>query len=458
MALGLRTRLFLSVVLPISIASAAVLAIGGAGEPVVLAVLTLLATAVIAAYFFTRAEDRRLRRMADAALRMASGDFDIHLRDRRGDDVSQLAHSLNRLADASASTFHRLETESRLVRSIIETMREGVMAVDQDGRITLVNDAMLGLTGHRGAAAGLAPAEVIQAPELLQAIQEVLEGSVVSREIQVARPHAATLLVNGAPLADGDGALAVVHDTTELHRLHQVRRDFVANVSHELRNPVATIQAAVETLSAFADDAPAGEDERRLLATISRQTARMAALVRDLLGLARIEGGQLVLEPTATDVHDLRDLLTVILSVFEGAARDKGIALGLELDPETPAGMCDAAALHTVIGNLLDNAVKYARPGDKVRVHVFGDSAGHVAIEVSDTGPGIAEEHLPRLFERFYRVDSGRSRDLGGTGLGLAIVKHLCAAMGGSVSVRSEVGVGTTFAVLLPAAAAPATS
>ncbi len=447
--LGLRTRLFLAVVIPVAIVALVVLLLGRLRIDVILGTAPLVVTAVVASWWFAGREDRRLRRMADAALRMAAGDFNVELLDRQGDDVSRLAQALNRLADASASTFHRLETESRLVRSIIETMREGVMAVDQDGRITLVNDAMLRLTGHRGAAAGLSPAEVILAPELLQAIQEVLEGNAVSREISVSKPQPLTLLVNGAPLADGEGALAVVHDTTELHRLHQMRRDFVANVSHELRNPVATIQAAVETLGAFADDAPAGDDERRLLATISRQTARMAALVRDLLGLARIESGQVVLEPRTTD---LDDLLSGLLSAFEGAAKEKGISFDLAVAPGTPRALCDASALHTVIGNLLDNAVKYARPGDRIEVSVRHCQDRQVAIDVSDTGPGIAEEHLPRLFERFYRVDAGRSRELGGTGLGLAIVKHLCAAMGGGVSVRSAVGVGTTFTVMLPAA------
>lgn len=449
MVLGLKTRLFLSVVLPVGLVSLVVLGLGQLRPVVVVATVPVLATAVLAAWWFAVREGRRLRRIADAALRMASGDFEIELRDRRGDDVSRLAQSMNRLADASASTFHRLETESRLVRSIIETMREGVMAVDQDGRITLVNDAMLRLTGHRGAAVGLAPAEVIQAPELLQAIQEVLEGTPVSREISVSRPHLATLLVNGAPLADEEGALAVVHDTTELHRLHQMRRDFVANVSHELRNPVATIQAAVETLAVFAEEAPAGEDERRLLATISRQTGRMAALVRDLLGLARIESGQVVLEPRPTD---LSVFLAGILSAFEGPARDRELTLEHTVAPGTAPGLCDASALHTVIGNLLDNAVKYARPGDRISVRARNHDPGWVAIDVSDTGPGIADEHLPRLFERFYRVDTGRSRELGGTGLGLAIVKHLCAALGGSVSVRSAIGAGTTFTVVLPSA------
>jgi two-component system phosphate regulon sensor histidine kinase PhoR len=448
MIVSLRTRLFLAVVLPVTLVEILVLAFGQLRGDIIEGSLPLFVTAVGASWWFASREDRRMRRMADAALRMASGDFNIQLPDHRGDDVSRLAQSLNRLADASASTFHRLEAESRLVRSIIETMREGVMAVDQDGRITLVNDAMLRLTGHRGAAAGLSPAEVILAPELLQAIREVLEGNPVSREISVTRPLPATLLVNGAPLADGEGALAVVHDTTELHRLHQMRRDFVANVSHELRNPVATIQAAVETLASFTEETQAGDDERRLLATVSRQTARMAALVRDLLGLARIESGQLVLEPRTTD---LGDLVPGIMAAFEAQARDKGLTLDLTVDSDTPPGLCDASALHTVIGNLLDNAVKYARPGDRISVHARLDGPARVAIEVSDTGPGIAEEHLPRLFERFYRVDAGRSRELGGTGLGLAIVKHLCAAMGGTVSVKSAVGTGTTFTVQLPA-------
>jgi two-component system phosphate regulon sensor histidine kinase PhoR len=378
---------------------------------------------------------------------MAAGDLDVRVRIEPGDDeVARVGRALNQLADATRDTIRRLDEEGRLVRTILESMREGVMALDGSGRVTLVNQAMIDTCAFPPGALGRPAAELIRAPEVLQAVAEAADGRAVSREVHVALPRPATLLVNASPLREG-GALLVVHDTTELHRLHQVRRDFVANVSHELRNPVATIQAAVETLADLRPDPD--PDERRLLETVTRQSARMAALVRDLLSLARIESGQLELHPRALD---LGQELQALVSPFDAPARAKELELVVEPAPGTPPVLADPEALQTVLGNLVDNAVKYARPGDRVLVRVRPGEPGWVEIEVSDTGPGIDAIHLPRLFERFYRVDAGRSREVGGTGLGLALVKHLAAAMGGKVQVRSTPGRGATFTVTLPAA------
>lgn len=356
---------------------------------------------------------------------------------------------LQRVGDFLTSTVTRMRAESRLVRSILEAMREGVMAVDRDGRIVLVNSGMQRLGGFSGSALGMAPGEVLGASELVEAIEAALGGTPQSREVATGGTSPRVLMANASPLADGEGALLVVHDTTETHRIHQVRRDFVANVSHELRNPLATIQGAVETLQGIWEDREVSEDEQRLLDSVARQTARMSALVRDLLGLARLESGQETLRST---VVELGEFLSSLLAVFQERAERKGVVLQWDLEKGGPLScLVDPSALHTVLGNLVDNAIRYSRPGDRVHVVASAGAPGEVCLEVRDTGPGIGEAHLPRIFERFYRVDPGRSREEGGTGLGLALVKHLVAAMGGQVAVQSTPGQGTVFSVRLPA-------
>jgi two-component system phosphate regulon sensor histidine kinase PhoR len=389
---------------------------------------------------------RRARRMAVAANRMADGEFGLRLEDPTGDDLARLAGSLNRLSESCRVTFGRLEADGRRVRAILDAMREGVMAVGPDGRIRLVNRAMLELAGHEGDATGLRPGEVLRSPEILGAIEESLAGSQVSREATLTHPRAASLRVSGTPLSPDGGAVVVVHDTTALERVERVRRDFVANVSHELRNPIATVLVAAETLQSLHPD-DADEDRRRLHETIARQAERLGTLVRDLLDLARLEGGQV---PIRLADSDLGPLLEEACAAFEDRVRANGQTLAVRVEPGASRCRCDPSALSTVLSNLLDNAVKYTRAGDAIEVRTRA-AAGRIEIEVADTGPGIAEHHLSRLFERFYRVDAGRSRDLGGTGLGLAIVKHLVQAMDGSVQCRSTPGQGSAFTVSLQA-------
>ncbi|NOZ01173.1 MAG: PAS domain-containing protein, partial [Deltaproteobacteria bacterium] len=338
----------------------------------------------------------------------------------------------------------------RLVKAILEGMQEGVLAVSPQGRITAANPAMLKLTDFQGDPVGRSPAELLRAPGLLNAIEEAGAGKPVTAEVVVTHPHRRTLLVNATPLGRPGGILVVVHDTTEVHRLHRMRRDFVANVSHELRNPIATIQAAVETLSdmgGLLGSSGPDEDGKALIATIERQTARMSAIVNDLLDLSRIESGQLKLKPEEIDAGEF---IEGIVNGFKERADARGLRLRVDVEQDLATIFCDRTGLQTVLSNLLDNALKYTREGDEINVHAMQGNDGRAILEVADSGPGIEPKHLPRLFERFYRVDKGRSRDVGGTGLGLAIVKHLCAAMGGSVSVNSRVGSGTAFRVVLP--------
>ncbi|MCX6573315.1 MAG: ATP-binding protein, partial [Candidatus Aminicenantes bacterium] len=245
-----------------------------------------------------------------------------------------------------------------------------------------------------------------------------------------------------APLATGDRLVVTLHDITEIRALEKTKKDFVVNVSHELRTPLTAIKGFLETMEPRAD-----EENRPYLEIIRRNTDRLISIVEDLLVLSELEerGPKIDKVPV-----DLKPLAESILLLFEKRAKDKGLALSLEAPAQLPFVPADAGQMEGLILNLVDNAVKYTEKGAvKIRLSVRD---GQLAIEVEDTGPGIGEEHLPHVFERFYVVDKSRSKKLGGTGLGLSIVKHIALAHKGTVSVRSRVGEGTTFSVFIPLA------
>jgi two-component system phosphate regulon sensor histidine kinase PhoR len=242
--------------------------------------------------------------------------------------------------------------------------------------------------------------------------------------------------------------LVVFVDVTELRRLESLRRDFVANASHELRTPIAAVRSATETLRSGALDDPMAAI--RFVDIIDRNAQRLQSLLEDMLELSKLESNEFKLK---RDRVELARVVPIVLALFRERAEKKGVRLGAELPPKQTAVEGDARALEHVLSNLVDNAVKYCPSGTKVIVSA-AEEDDRVKLVVSDSGPGIPAEHLPRVFERFYRVDAGRSRDVGGTGLGLSIVKHMVEAMRGRVAVESEVGRGSTFTVSLPRATA----
>ena len=252
------------------------------------------------------------------------------------------------------------------------------------------------------------------------------------------------LLVQAAPLSgDDQGLLLVFVDVTELRRLESLRRDFVANASHELRTPIAAVRSATETLQtgALADPIAAN----RFLDIIERNAVRLQSLVEDMLELSKLESNEFKLKRERVE---LQRVVPIVLARFRERAEKKGVRLAAELAAGLPAVEGDPRALEHVLSNLVDNAVKYCPSGTRIVVSATADDA-RVRLVVADTGPGIPAEHLPRVFERFYRVDAGRSRELGGTGLGLSIVKHMVETMSGKVAVESSVGRGSTFIVSL---------
>ncbi len=336
-------------------------------------------------------------------------------------------------------------TGRRELEAILEAMGEGVLVIDRGKRVVLANPAVRRLlTLPPGMPdAGPALADVVRLPSVHALAARALGGQRQSEELLLTdgRP----VLVRTAPV-EGTGAVLVFHDLEDLRRLEAVRRDFVANVSHELRTPLAAIRGYAETLvhGGLADPARALE----FATVIHRHAERLARLIDDLLELSRLEAGrrQLARAPVR-----LTEVAERALELVRAKAAERRIELAREIPPDLPPVRGDADAVVQVLLNLLDNAVKYSAEGGHVRLSAAPGAAGLVRVAVIDDGPGMEPRHLARVFERFYRVDAGRSREMGGTGLGLAIVKHLAQAMGGAVGVTSEVGKGSTFWFELPA-------
>jgi two-component system, OmpR family, phosphate regulon sensor histidine kinase PhoR len=324
-------------------------------------------------------------------------------------------------------------------------MQEAVIAVAQDGRVLWANQRMERLLPS-GVRLGAPLVQSLRDPEILTAVQETMD----TRNITVA--NAAKIFsgrvfdVTAAPMPGG-GAVAVLHDQTEIERVEKTRRNFIANVSHELRTPLTSIQGYAETLL---DNPGLTAGARDFLEVIRKNATRMARLTEDLLVLARVESGEqnFNFEPTTP-----RELLEDAVQTFQDLAASRGIELSL-MNTATSTVSVDRDAIHQVLSNLIDNALKYGDTGGKILVGACETEDG-VQFYVRDFGSGISSEHLPRLFERFYRVDKARSRESGGTGLGLAIAKHVVRAHSGTIHVESELNHGSTFYFTLPRQPAP---
>ncbi len=406
--------------------------------------LVAMVVAVALSGLAARLASQGVRELAGLARRMAGGDLEVRAEPVEGDHLADLGRSLEQLAEGLRSSLRELVSERDVSSGILTTMREGVLLVDRDGKVALINAALREMLLLSDSDVGKLPLEVIRDAALHELVDTVRRtGKAAQGEIEVRGLKPRRLLVRAELLAVQPGGLLVVfYDVTDLRRLESLRRDFVANASHELRTPVTSIRSAAETVIGM----PPGEAaSQRFLAIIERNAERLQQLIDDLLDLSRIESRELSLAQDPVDVAEVVEHVALLLS--ERAARS-GTKLVTLIDADLPEVRADIGALEQVLQNLLDNAVKYC-PGATITIGAQR-GAGTTILRVSDTGPGIEPKHLARLFERFYRVDAGRSRSLGGTGLGLSIVKHLVEAMGGTVSVTSEVGRGTTFVVELP--------
>lgn len=410
---------------------------------VLLGALAAAGVAVLLAFGFSRGVARPLVRLRDAAQAIARGEHPaVDVRGR--DEVGDLARVLHTVDDNLASRVRQLEQERSETAALIASMVEGVVACDARGAVTTINPAarqLLGLAEH-----GAAPPvhELLRHRVAHEAVEAILGGAAVAG-IEVAH-DTRTLLVSGQALPEG-GAVLVLHDVTTLKRLEAVRRDFVANVSHELKTPLTVLRGYAETL---ARDDPPADLRTQFLATILGNAHRMQRLIDDLLDLSRIESQAWT--PAPANVA-LGPLATEVWNTVGAAAAGSGVAFAVELPPGAEQVHADPEAVRQILTNVLENAARYTPPGGRIAVTAQRDAGAMVRVAVSDTGTGIPSEHLPRLFERFYRVDPHRSREAGGTGLGLAIVKHLVEAHGGRVEAESRLGVGagTTIRWTLPA-------
>ncbi len=422
-------------------------ALAGLDRAIFLATLIAIGLAAMTSAAAAGPLSRSLRALAALARRMAGGDLTLRAGSSGSDEVAALGRAFDQLAGNLSATLGALRTERDLLGGVLEAMREGVLLLDRDGRVAVVNAALREMLLLRSDAVGKTPLDLVRNADLDAALAGALTGETASTEIEVGDLKPRRLLVNVTRLStERGGLLAVFVDMTDIRRLETMRRDFVANVSHELRTPVAAATAATETLRMAAEKDPSRVAE--FVGMIERNLQRLWRLLEDLLELSRIEARELRLHPEPLEIGVL---VAQILTMFDHRAAPKSIRLVSEIPPDLAPVNADRRAFEQILTNLIDNAVKYCP--EEATITVRAASAGDsVNVAVEDTGPGIEARHLPRLFERFYRVDSGRSRDVGGTGLGLSIVKQLVEAIGGKITVDSSVGKGTTFAFKIPRA------
>ncbi len=433
---------FVRVALPLVDVNGAIDALRGL---FVVAGAAALVVAILGAALAAELVSRRLRRLVARAqsMRRATGADE-------GDDVDGLSSTFATLASELERNLQALVDERDRYDALLKAMGEGVVVLDAEGVVVVANPAASALLGLPATLVGKA----LPSPTLVALADDARRGRTATTELEIPIDDEQTLRVlvrattKTAPDARADDAAArsvvlVVHDVTDVRRLETLRRDFVANVSHELRTPCSVILANTETLlSGALDDGPRAQ---KFVEAVHRNAERLARLIADLLELSKIEAGKVVF---SREPVNLRDAVDHVVDAVEPRAREKQMSVSVSVDADL-AVEGDPRALDQVLINLVDNAVKYTPAGGHVVVsaHRDGDAA---LVVVEDDGPGVEEKHKGRLFERFYRVDPGRSRDVGGTGLGLAIVKHLVEAMAGKVRVEDATPHGTRFCVTLP--------
>ena len=453
-----RTRAFLSSLL----VSAAALAIGlstivvlpgsaaDSAQRLAIGIAAGLAAGVLASWRAAAILSRPLRALADVAEHYQAGNPAPAPAEYADDEVGLVARALNESFREIGSRTSERETVRARMEAVLNGMSEGVLVVTPQGRLQLVNSAARRMLSIQDPPEGRHYLEIARHPEIGGQISGALHGIAgEGRELTLPGNPDATFVARGAPVASaaGRGAVLVLHDITDLRKADRIRRDFVANVSHELRTPLTAVRGYVEALL---DEVPDPVEARRFLETIARHTLRMERLVRDLLRLARLDAGQESLERVPCAVE----------TVFAGVVADLSAAIDVRrqhvtrhIAPDAQTVVGDPAKLHDALRNLVENATNYAPDGSEIVLTASREDR-RIVLSVADQGPGIPDADLPRVFERFYRVDKARSRsqrDPGGTGLGLAIVKHLIGLHGGQVSAANRPGGGAVFTIELPA-------
>jgi two-component system phosphate regulon sensor histidine kinase PhoR len=444
----MRLRLIAPLVLIVSIGVTLVVAAGGGGWPLAFSAGAAAAALVAAAGAWGLAPlEERIHALATSI----RGAADLHpapgAHVAGEGELETAVRTFEELAAGWSGRAAQLSIEATTLSAVLDGMAEGIWVTDAAGTIVRHNRALREMLPGGRTISGQRPLSLLRSTDLNDAVMAACRRGESSRlEVTVEGIRPRVFEVQVLPLGtDLPGSAAVFHEMTELRRLEKIRKDFVANVSHELRTPITAIRGYAETLrtGALLD----GDHAPKMVEIIHRQSERLSALVADLLELSRLESGELKLERSPVS---LAEACARAAEAVRGRAQEKSQKLSVEVDPELTA-LGDARAVEQVVLNFLDNAIKYTPHGGEVEVS-GGRERGWCFLTVRDTGIGIEEKHLPRIFERFYRVDRGRSRETGGTGLGLSIVKHLVSAMGGEIRVESRPGQGSRFTLLLAAA------
>ncbi|HEY2384961.1 MAG TPA: ATP-binding protein [Terriglobia bacterium] len=387
---------------------------------------------------------RPLRRISVVSRKLAAGHLDQRLPITGDEEIAALGTSLNTMAQTLSGKIQALSDGKQQLELILEAMEQGVMVLDREARITLTNSSLRRVLGTDRDLSRRTTLEVVRRPELDAAVHAVL-GTGARRVLEIDAGNNRILQANVAPVTNAggqvDSVVVVFNDLTDIRRTERMRRDFVANVSHEFKTPLTSIRGYTETLLSGAKDHPKIAVD--FLSTIERNARHLETLVSDLLTLARLEAEM----PAKREQFELKMLIDEQLATRTKTLQESKIHPSVEC--EHVQVLADRSRLATALTNLIDNAIHYNKPGGEIRISAEVQ-AEILRLAVSDTGNGIPSEELPRIFERFYRVDKARSRESGGTGLGLSIVKHAIESQGGSITVTSRLGAGSTFTIHLP--------
>jgi len=394
--------------------------------------------ALLAAFLFSRNAARPVRELSAAARRLASGDFTTRVFIRDAGEMQDLAASFNYMIDEINKLFGRLSDQSNQLKSIISSIQEGLVVFDHKGRITRCNESFKKIVQH-GSLEGKFYWEVVRIPRFNELIKKVRDDK-ASYRVEELPLRDETFLCSISYLPVREETVVILSDITAMKRVERMKKDFVVNVSHELRTPLTAIKGFVDTLEETVDGT-----NKHYVEIIKRHTDRLVNIVQDLLTLSELEERETLLKLEEVNPEELIRRISLL---FEPRMKEKGLALTWKNEPNIALIKADSFKLEQALINLIDNAIKYTERGT-ISLSLKNQN-GHIVIEVSDTGIGIPEEHLSRIFERFYVVDKSRSKRLGGTGLGLSIVKHIILLHNGTIDVQSAPSQGTTFSICLP--------
>ncbi len=412
-------------------------------------IIALLAAGI--SWVISRRISQPIEQMKKSAEHFATGDLNHRLTPPGTEEMGGLADAMNQMAAQLNERIETIINQRNQLETVLASMLEGVIAIDTEERIVSINQAAARLFEYEPQdCQGKSVQEIIRSPALQQFIRQALSSKIPSEEdITLFQNEERVIGIKGSPILNANqhqiGTLVVFHDVTQLRRLENMRRDFVANVSHEIKTPLTAIKGFVETLQQ--GNVEKTQEKERFLGIIQKHVDRLNAIIEDLLALSRIEQEDenkvIKFEPVK-----IADVFQAAIQLCRPKAEEQGIRIHFECEQDTTA-LFDPTLIEQAVVNLLDNAIKFSEPESLIQVESH-QQEDQIIISVLDQGIGIAQKHLPRLFERFYRVDKARSRRMGGTGLGLAIVKHIAQAHGGHVSVQSKLGEGSRFSIHLP--------